>query len=133
MRNGGSRADAEDAGHNIHTLTVENVGKVPDQPWATSVVVRLPESLPPSGDALVRIRYRGIASNRVRVGIGQIGGGPLDDVNAVPTPGFTGPIEPPADAAATNLTATDVQRIIQQAASAAESLGKAVTIIVTDR
>ena len=126
-------ADAEDAGHNFHTLIVENVGKVPDQPWATAVVVRLPESLPPSGDVLVRIRYRGIASNRVRVGIGQIGGGPPDDVNAVPTPGFTGPLEPPADAAATNLTATDVQRIIQQAASAAESLGKPVTIIVTDR
>lgn len=126
-------ADAEDAGHNIHTLTVENIGKVPDQPWATSLVVRLPESLPQTGDVLVRISYRGAASNRVRVGIGQVGGGPPDDINAVPTPGLPGPFEPPTDVAATNLTADDVQRIIQQAASAAESLGKAVTIVVTDR
>ncbi len=129
-------ADAEDASHTIHTLTVESAGKVPDQPWATSIVVRLPETLPQSGDVLVRIRYRDIASNRVRVGIGQVGGGPADDVNAVPTPGLhptAGPLEPPSNAAATNLTATDVQRIIQQAASAAESLGKPVTIVVTDR
>jgi uncharacterized protein GlcG (DUF336 family) len=126
-------ADAEDASHNVYSLTVESVGKVPDQPWATSVVVRLPESLPQSGDVLVRITYRGIASNRVRVGIGQVGGGPPDEVNAIPTPGLPGPLEPPANAAATNLTATDVQRIIQQAASAAESLGKPVTIVVTDR
>ena len=126
-------ADAEDASHNIHTLTVENVRTVPDQPWAAAVVVRLSESLPQSGDVLVRIRYRGIASNRVRVGIGQVGGGPADDVNAIPTPGLPGPLEPPSNATATNLTATDVQRIIQQAASAAESFGKPVTIVVTDR
>jgi uncharacterized protein GlcG (DUF336 family) len=126
-------ADAEDASHNIHTLTVETVGKVPDQPWATSLVVRLPDSLPQTGDVLVRISYRGNASNRVRVGIGQVGGGPPDDINAVPTPGLPGPFEPPSDVAATNLTAADVQRIIQQAASAAESMGKAVTIVVTDR
>lgn len=126
-------ADAEDASHNIHSLTVENAGKVADQPWATAIVMRLPESLPQSGDVLVRIVYGGVASNRVRVGIGQVGGGPADDINAVPTPGLPGPLEPPANAAATNLTAADVQRIIQQAASAAESLGKPVTIIVTDR
>src|SRR6476659_3528279 len=30
-------ADAEDASHNLHTLTVENAGKVPDQPWATAI------------------------------------------------------------------------------------------------
>src|SRR5215211_3176321 len=75
-------ADAEDASHNLHTLTVESVGEVPAQPWATSIVLRLPETLPQAGDVLVRIRYRGVASNRVRVGIGQIGGGPADDVNA---------------------------------------------------
>ena len=126
-------AEAEDAGHNIHSLAVESIGKVPDQPWATSIVVRLDSSLPETGDVLVRIRYRGIASNRVRVGIGLVGGGPPDDINAVPTPGLAGPFEPPANVAATNLAPTDVQRIIQQAASAAESLGRPVTMVVTDR
>ena len=127
-------AEAEDAGHNIYPLIVENVRPVPDQPWATSVVMRLPDNLPSTGDVLVRIGYRGFASNRVRVGIGQVGGGPPDEINAIPTPGrVPGPVEPPSNIAATNLAPADVQTIIQQAASAAQSLGKAVTIVVTDR
>lgn len=131
---GAITAEAEDAGHNLYPLTVETVRQVPEQPWATSVVMRLPDNLPQTGDVLVRITYRGQASNRVRVGIGQVGGGPPDDINAIPTPGrIPGPIEPPANVAATNLTLSDVQTIIQQAASAAESLGRPVTIVVTDR
>ncbi len=127
-------AEAEDAGHNIYPLTVETARHVPDQPWATSVVMRLPDNLPQTGDVLVRITYRGQASNRVRVGIGQVGGGPPDNITAIPTPGrIPGPIDPPANVAATNLTPSDVQTIIQQAASAAESLGRPVTIVVTDR
>ena len=126
-------AEAEDASHNIYPLVVENVGKVPDQPWATSIVVRLASGLPENGDVLVRIKYHGVASNRVRVGVGQVGGGPPDDVNAIPTPGLPGPLDPPDNVAATNLSPTDVQTIIQQAASAAESFSRPVTIVVTDR
>src|SRR5215204_923398 len=123
-------ADAEDVNHTIYTLTVEHAGSVPDQPWATSLVVRLAENLQHAGDVLVRIRYRGMESNRVRVGIGHVGGGPPDDINAVPTPGG---FEPPTNIAATNLAASDVQTILQQAASAANALGKPVNIVVTDR
>ncbi|HJP91547.1 MAG TPA: heme-binding protein [Pyrinomonadaceae bacterium] len=123
-------ADAEDASHTIYALGVEHVGSVPDQSWATSVVVRLPQDLPQTGDVLVRIKYRGIESNRVRVGIGHVGDGPPDDSNAVPTPGS---LNPPTNIAATNLTSADVQTILQQAASAATALGKPVNIAVTDR
>jgi uncharacterized protein GlcG (DUF336 family) len=130
---GAITAEAEDASHNVYPLVVENIGKVPDQPWATSIVMRLDGNLPETGDVLVRISYRGIASNRVRVGIGQVGGGPPDDINAIPTPGLPGPFEPPTNVAATSLTPTDVQTIIQQAASAAEAFGRPVTIVVTDR
>ncbi|HEX5964329.1 MAG TPA: heme-binding protein [Pyrinomonadaceae bacterium] len=126
-------AEAEDAAHNIYPLVVESVAKVTEQPWATSIVARLDSNLPETGDVLVRIKYRGIASNRVRVGIGQVGGGPPDDIGAIPTPGLVGPFDPPTNVAATNLTATDVQTIIQQAASAAESFNRPVTIVVTDR
>src|SRR4026207_306767 len=42
-------ADAEDASHMIYPLTVEHVGGVPDQPWATSLVVRLSENMPQTG------------------------------------------------------------------------------------
>lgn len=126
-------ADAEDAGHNIYPLTVEHAGSIPEQAWATSLVVRLGDNLPQAGDVLVRIKYRGMESNRVRVGIGHIGDGPPDDFNAVPTPGLPVPPEPEANITATNLTPGDVQTILQQAASAAEALGKPVNIVITDR
>ena len=123
-------ADAEDAQHSLYPMTVEYVGPVPDNPWVSSVVIRVPANLPATGDVLVRIKYRDVASNRVRVGIGQIGGGPPDDVNAIPTPGLP---DPSSLVTATNLSSSDVQTILQRAASAATSLGKAVTIVVTDR
>jgi len=125
-------ADAEDASHAIYSLTVENVAIVPNQTWATSVVMRLPENLPQTGDVLVRIKYRGLESNRVRVGIGHVGDGPPDDAGAVATPGTLDP-DPPANLTATNLAQADVTTILQQAASAANSLSKAVNIVVTDR
>ena len=126
-------ADAEDATHTIYPLTVEHVGSVPDQPWASSVVVRLPPELPQAGDVLVRIKYRGVESNRVRVGIGYAGDGPPDDIGAIPTPGIVNPNPSSSSIAATNLNPTDVQTILQQAASAATALGRPVTIVVTDR
>jgi uncharacterized protein GlcG (DUF336 family) len=125
-------ADAEDVNHNVHSLIVEHVGTVPDQPWATSIVLRLDEQLGDVGDVLVRIKYQGAISNRVRVGIGHVGGGPVDDEGALPTPGREISIAPPPPKT-TNLTATDVQTLLAQAASAATSLGHPVTIIITDR
>ena len=124
-------ADAEAADNSLYALMVEYVGPVPDNPWVSSVIIRLPENLPATGDVLVRIKYRDVVSNRVRVGIGEVGGGPADDLNAVPTPGP--PVPPPSALLATNLSSTDVQAILQQAASAATSVGKPVTIVITDR
>ena len=48
-------ADAEDESHQIYSLRVEYVGPVPDQDWATAVVVRLNEQMGDVGDVLVRI------------------------------------------------------------------------------
>ncbi len=126
-------ADAEAADHTLYPLTVEYVGPVPENPWVSSVVIRVPENLPATGDVLVRITYRDMASNRVRVGIGVVGGGPADDPNAVPTPGLLTPVDPPTSASlTTNLSTSDIQTILQQAASAATSLSKPVTIVITD-
>src|ERR1043166_5485968 len=80
-------ADAEDASHSLYSLPAEYIGPVPNNPWASSVVIRVPDNLPATGDVLVRIKYHDVASNRVRVGIGEVGGGPPDDLNAIPTPG----------------------------------------------
>ncbi len=72
-------AEAEDATRTRYPLTVEYVGKVPGFDWLSSVVVRLNENWGDVGDVLIGISLRGAASNRVRVGIGHIGGGPPDD------------------------------------------------------
>jgi uncharacterized protein GlcG (DUF336 family) len=125
-------ADAQDASNRVHSLKVEYVGPMPEQSWATSVVVRLNADMADVGDVLVRIYYKGIASNRVRVGIGHVGGGPPDDLGAVPTPGpGSDPNVNPITAG--TLTTAEVETIIAQAVSAAASLNQPVTVAVTDR
>jgi hypothetical protein len=79
-------AEAEDGALVRYPLTVEYVGAVPGQTWLTSVIVRLNDNLGDVGDVLVGITYQGITSNRVRLGIGHIGGGPPDDPSPNPSP-----------------------------------------------
>ncbi len=126
-------AEALDAAHHIYQLPVEYVGDVPDQPWAKSIVVRLADGMDDLGDVLVRITYRGAASNRVRVALGHTGGGPPDDEGAKATPGRVVLTPPPSNLTAGNLSTGDVETIISQAVSAAASLNRAVTVAVTDR
>jgi len=123
------QADAEDGEHRSYPLTVEHVGQVPDQPWATSITLRLNDELGDVGDVLVRVTYRGASSNRVRVGIGHVGDGPPDDQDAVPTPGSA---VPNSVTAATTLTPDDVRTIVAQAVSTAVQMSHPVTVIVTD-
>lgn len=79
-------ADAENGEHRVYDLPVEQVSPTPNFEGMSSIVVILNENLVDDGDVLVRIRVRGIASNRVRLGIGHIGGGPDDDPGTRPTP-----------------------------------------------
>src|SRR2546423_9209207 len=91
-------ADAEDAAHTLYPLKVEYVGTVPNFDGIYMVVLRLNDLMPSNlGDVLIRLNLHGIASNRVRVAIGQVGGGPADD--SAPNPA---PATPPG--AATPLT-----------------------------
>lgn len=78
-------AEAEDILHNHWSLPVEYVGKVPGFEWLNCIIVRL--NVEGTGDVLVQIKYRGVPSNRVRIGVGHIGGGLPDDPGAFPTPG----------------------------------------------
>ena len=73
-------ADAEDGNHIHYPLTVEYIGSVPNFSWMTAVTVRLNDNLGDVGDVLVGINLHGALSNRVRIGIGHVGGGPPDDV-----------------------------------------------------
>jgi uncharacterized protein (DUF1800 family) len=86
--------DAQD-GANVHyPLSVEYVGQVPNFEGIYVVVVRLNDSMPANlGDVLVRLSLHGASSNRVRIAIGTVGGGPADDAGALPTPA---PAVPPA-------------------------------------
>jgi hypothetical protein len=78
-------AAAEDGNHISYPLTVEYVGGVPNLAGVTSVIVRLHDNLGDVGDVLVGITVHGLTSNRVRIGIGHVGGGPPDDA-PVPQP-----------------------------------------------
>ncbi|HEX8891644.1 MAG TPA: heme-binding protein [Pyrinomonadaceae bacterium] len=126
-------AEAEDGAHKIYPLKVEYVGPVPDQTWVTSIIVRLNDEMGDLGDVLVKITYKGVSSNRVRVGIGHTGGGPEDDAGAAPTPGTSDPHFAGNPITAGNLTTDDVRTLISQAVSAAVALNKAVTVAVTDK
>jgi uncharacterized protein (DUF1800 family) len=96
-------ADAEDAAHTVYPLKVEYVDTVPNFPGIYMVVVRLNDLMSANlGDVLVRLNLHGMASNRARVAIGQIGGGPADD--SAPNPA---PATPPG--AATPLTLAQFQ------------------------
>ena len=77
-------ADAEDGARIRYPLSVEYVGVVAGFPWMTSIVMRLNNNMGDIGDVLVGVTLRGTTSNRVRVGIGHIGGGPPDDISPVP-------------------------------------------------
>ncbi|HUS09930.1 MAG TPA: carboxypeptidase regulatory-like domain-containing protein [Pyrinomonadaceae bacterium] len=78
-------ADAEDGSHRHYDLMVEAAGPVPGQNWMSSLTLRLSNEMSEVGDVLVRVTYKGRASNRVRIGIGHIGGGPPDDAGSRPT------------------------------------------------
>ena len=97
-------SDAEDSAHNHYPMTVEYVGQVPSFEGIYMVVVRLNDAMGDLGDVLVRLNLHGVSTNRVRIGIGHVGGGLADDNPGVFTPA---PATPPT--AATPLTLAQYQ------------------------
>ncbi len=90
-------ADAQDGTGKRYPLRVEHVGQVPGFPGITMIIVRLADDMGDLGDVLLGLNLHGMSSNRVRVAIGHVGGGPPDDIGAVATPAPVTP--PPADLA----------------------------------
>ena len=108
-------ADAEDAAHVHYPLKVEYAGQVPSFEGIYMVVLRLNDLMAANlGDVLIRFTLHGMGSNRVRVAIGQIGGGPADDNPGAGTPA---PATPPA--AVTPLTIAQYQAQFSNASMAA--------------
>lgn len=134
-------ADAQDAAGNIYPLKVESLTnpkylrlqpspgnpslQVPTevtQGWLWAVTVRLSDSMTDAlGDVLVRLNLHGLSSNRVRVAIGQTGGGPAPD----PSTEFISPAPaveptPPAPLAVKaygpgEASVADITRLLEQA------------------
>ena len=93
-------ADVQDASGRFYPLTIENAVSVPGVSGITMLVLRLNDGLGDVGDVLLRIGLHGLQSNRVRVGIGHVGGGPPDDPplpspSPTPTPTPTPSPTPP--------------------------------------
>ncbi|MEP6740950.1 MAG: DUF1800 domain-containing protein [bacterium] len=88
-------ADVQDSSGKLYPLRIEFMGQVPGYPGITMFILRLADDIGDVGDVLLRLNLHGMGSNRVRVGIGHVGGGPADDSGAVATPAPATP--PPAD------------------------------------
>ena len=87
-------ADVQDAAGKLYSLKVEYEGPVPGFPGVSMLILRLADDLGDAGDVLLRLNLHGVSSNRVRVAIGHVGGGPADDPGSVPTPVFGDPTVP---------------------------------------
>jgi uncharacterized protein (DUF1800 family) len=112
-------SDVQDASGKRYPLSVEYQGPVPGFPGITMLIVRLADDLGDVGDVLLRINLHGMSSNRVRVAIGHMGGGPADDPGATPTPVTGDPLvaEPPLspDSYTGPASEADTVRFLEQA------------------
>ncbi len=134
-------ADATDANGKVYALKVEHVSKpkylqlapapgnplllIPtevQQDWLHAVVLRLNDEMNDSlGDVVIRVNLHGLASNGVRVAIGQTGGGPPVDSTtefvaaAPPTPPPATPTPTPKQYGPNESNDADVVRLLEQA------------------
>ena len=114
-------ADAEDAQHRHYPLVVEAVSPVPGNVWMSAIVLMLNSDMANAGDVLVRISLHGVSSNRVRIAVGRMGGGPPDDPGASPqpAPNFPGPSPTPVPTPNTYTgpaSSGDAARFLEQSA-----------------
>ena len=134
-------ADAQDASGRVYALRVESVTRpkyvqlqpVPGNPgrqewaevtqdWLYAVTVRLDDAMTDTlGDVLVRINLHGLASNRVRIAVGQNGAGPATDpltefaTPAPATPPAPTPQPTPKQYGPGEASAADAARLLEQA------------------
>jgi hypothetical protein len=80
------RADATDGRYSRYPLQIVSLAPTPERPWVYALTFRLHAGMGDVGDVLLRVAWRGMASNRVRLAVGHEGGGLKDDPGAVPTP-----------------------------------------------
>jgi uncharacterized protein (DUF1800 family) len=92
------RVYIQDFKNREYRLPVLDIRPVNNYPWIYALTVQVKDEIgfweerPASGDVLVRVTWRGLASNRVRLSLDENGGKIRDDEGAVPTPA---PLSPP--------------------------------------
>ena len=85
------RADVQDSSRKRYPLEIVGFEPLLDRAGVYALTVRLNRNIGDVGDVLIRVNWRGVASNRVRISIGFEGGKIQDDPGSVPTPlGVTG-------------------------------------------
>ncbi len=93
------RLYVEDAKGRKYRFPVLDIQPLEGREWIFALTVQLKDEIgfwerPTFGeDVLLGITWRGLQSNRVRLGIGGKGGDIKDDIGAVPTPAPTSPIK----------------------------------------
>jgi uncharacterized protein (DUF1800 family) len=86
------RVYAQDSKSREYRFPVYEISEVREQPGVFRIVTRLTDELhyfpapEANGDILIRLSWRGLSSNRVRLALGSTGGDIKDDAGAVPTP-----------------------------------------------
>ncbi len=88
------RADIQDERFYRFPLEVVSLEPTIERPWVYAITVRLHGGIGDVGDVLVRVAWRGMSSNRVRLSIGHEGGNIRDDEGALPTPMPDRPFDP---------------------------------------
>ena len=108
------RADATDGRYNRFPLQIISLAPTAERPYVYALTFKLHAGMGDVGDVLLRVTWRGMTSNRVRLAIGHEGDGLGDDAGATPTPMPDSPTIFPAQRA--NLAwAGDRVRFMQQA------------------
>ncbi len=80
------RADATDGRYARFPLQIISLAPTAERPWVYALTFKLHAGMGDVGDVLLRVTWRGMTSNRVRLAIGHLGDGLRDDEGAVPTP-----------------------------------------------
>jgi hypothetical protein len=109
------RADAEDGRHYRYPLQIVSLAPTAERSWVYALTLKLHNGMGDVGDVLLRVNWRGMSSNRVRLAIGHEGDGLKDDEGAVPTPmPSSPPVFPATDAPGLPYTGDRV-RFMEQA------------------
>lgn len=97
------RVNVEDAKGRTYRFPVLDIQPLKGREWVYALTVELRDTLgfhtetAAEGDILVSVAWRGLASNRLRLGFGTTGGTIRDDAGAVSTPMPTSPVKNPVN------------------------------------